>query len=448
MANNVNVPRAASGITREYENMPNNITVKQADVALMSYPWSYTQDYSLEQKRTDLEFYTQKQNPDGPAMTYAINAIVENRIAESGCAAYTYHHKATMPYLRAPWLLMSEVPNDDVNGNGGVPPAFPFVTGHGGAAQIPLFGFLGLDLTQDDLTIQPSLPFPYDHLSLPVFYFQGGRFKAVMNSTHTTLARLPSENTSTIHDVYAGRPMPVIVGSSGGRREQEFHNISVGDTLAIANDMYWKIPSTGGNIAQCLPTYSETDSVLGCSPGAAIDGGGSTRWQPKTTNRTSLIIDMSSVQFQKVSKINLDWGARPAKFARVAFTNTTVSKSLSAYSTSDFYDAYEGHLVDLGNIQPSQPYHDFNRDSPVPYVGNVTTHDVDNTWVHRNKNILKPLPVYTGKYAILEIEGCRGCGSMNSWTGGEGTTFNPQENTFGATVAEFEIIGLDGSRVD
>lgn len=446
MANNVNVPRTASGITREYEGMPNSITVKQADVPLIAYPWHNTQNYSLEQKRKDLAYYTQKQNPDGPAMTYAINAIVENQIAESGCGASTYHHKATIPYLRAPWFLMSEVPNDDVNGNGGVPPAFPFVTGHGGAAQIPLFGYLGLDLTRDNLTIQPSLPPPISHLRPPDFYFQGAHFRADMNSTHTSLTRLPSQNTSVIHDVYVGRSMPVVIGSPEGRRKQEFLTITVNQTLTIDNDMYWKTATTKGNMAQCQSTTSKSENVLGSWPGAATDGNPATRWQPLTTNKTNLTIDMSAVPFQRVKKINLDWGARPPVKARVGFTNSSDIKSLKNFRIYGGHGTDRDHIIDLGNIKSNQPYRIFNESSPVPYVGNTTHFTVRDTRVHRGKGF-RNIPVYTGKYAILEIEGCNKCGSMNSWTGGNGTMFNPQENTFGATVGEFEIIGSSGNKI-
>jgi hypothetical protein len=431
MANNVNIPRAASGITQEYFPMPNNITVKQADIALMSYPWHYTgQNYTLENKRMDLAYYNQKQNPDGPAMTFAINAIVENQIAASGCAASTYHHKATTPYLRAPWFLMSEVPNDDVNGNGGVPPAFPFVTGHGGAAQIPLFGYLGLNLNQENLTIQPSLAPPISHLQPPDFYFQGAKFRAAMNSTHTNLTRLPSKNITVIVDVYAGRPMPVVIGSPEGRRKQEFYTIVVDQTLTIDNDMYWKIATTKGNIAQCQATTSQSESVLGQWPGAATDGNPATRWQPLTVNPTNITTDISHVPFQRVTQINFDWGARPPLKVKVGFTNSSDVKS---------FNDRRMRTVNLGDIQANVPYRILNETEPVPYVGNTTQYEIK---LRRGRK-----PVYTGKYAWLQIEGCNQCGAMNSWTGGNGTMFNPQENTFGATVGEFEIIGALGVNV-
>ena len=427
MANNVNIPRSSvSNITKEYEGMTNNITVKQADIALISYPWHNNQDFTLKQKRNDLNYYTQKQNPDGPAMTYAINAIVENQIGDAGCSATTYHGDATIPYLRAPWFLMSEVPNDDVNGNGGVPPAFPFVTGHGGAAQIPLFGYLGLDLTRNSLTISPSLPPPIVHLRLPAFYFQGSRFMATMNLTHTILSRLDSKDTTVVHDVYANELVPVFIGSPGSRRGLGFSMLAINQTLTIENDMYWQTTFTKGNLVQCRPTTSESESVLGQWPVAATDGNPTTKWQPLTTNRTSLILNMTGVVHQAVVQLNFDWGTRPPKNVRVAFTNDPAITSIEDEHMNPL------DIINVGSIEPNQPPHIFNETEPTPYIGNTTIYVINST-----------VPVYTRNYAILEVQGCNGCGSMNSWTGGNGTMFNPQDNTFGATVGEFEIIGAD-----
>ena len=414
MANNVNIFRAASGITQQYQGMYNNVTIKQADAQLMTYPWHYTNNYTLDNKRMDLAYYNQKQNPDGPAMTFAINAIVEGSIAESGCAASTYHHKATIPYLRAPWFIMSEVPNDDVNGNGGVSPAFPFVTGHGGAAQIPLFGYVGLDLTQDNLTIQPSLPPPIEHLRVPDFYFQGAKFSAAMNSTHTVLTRLPSPDTDVTQDVYAGRSMPVVIGSPKGRREQKFDSIVVGQTLTIANDMYWQKSATKGNIAQCQATTTNSDSVSGKPPGAATDGNTETVWQPNTVSPSTLTVNTGTVPFQQVQQINFNWGARPALKAKVGFTNS---------SDVDSFDDSRMSVVDLGDITANRSYYVLNETEPIPYVGNTTVYMVT-------------AQAYTGKFAWLQVEGCNGCDMLN-----------PIEKDFGPTVGEFEIIGTMGNNV-
>ncbi|TVY51212.1 Acid trehalase, partial [Lachnellula cervina] len=189
MADNVNIPKADSGITLEFENMPNNVNIKQADVNLINLlnpKW-----YDLKTAQLNHAYYIQKESPDGPAMTNAINAINENQIASSGCGAFPRHIEALIPNLRGPWMQMSEQVIDDQNDNGGYPPAFPFLTGHGGNAMIVPLGYLGLKMYEADLTIRPALPAPLQYLSIPDFYFNGNRIRAQMNTTHTTLTRLP-----------------------------------------------------------------------------------------------------------------------------------------------------------------------------------------------------------------------------------------------------------------
>jgi trehalose/maltose hydrolase-like predicted phosphorylase len=95
MAANVNIPVADSGIVKEYRGMPNNVTVKQADVLLMMHP--LLPKLSLKDQRASTSYYLGKQSPDGPAMTFAIAAVVENQIAQSGVAAFTYELAAQEP---------------------------------------------------------------------------------------------------------------------------------------------------------------------------------------------------------------------------------------------------------------------------------------------------------------------------------------------------------------
>jgi hypothetical protein len=75
-------------------------------------------------------------------MTYAIFSIVANEVSPSGCSSYTYQQYSEQPYARAPWFQFSEQLLDDYTANGGTHPAYPFLTGHGGANQVVLFGYL------------------------------------------------------------------------------------------------------------------------------------------------------------------------------------------------------------------------------------------------------------------------------------------------------------------
>ena len=53
---NIEFPRAASGITEEYTGMNNSVAVKQADVVLMTYPLDYSQNYTTANKLLDLDY--------------------------------------------------------------------------------------------------------------------------------------------------------------------------------------------------------------------------------------------------------------------------------------------------------------------------------------------------------------------------------------------------------
>ncbi|KAF4629958.1 hypothetical protein G7Y89_g8180 [Cudoniella acicularis] len=155
---NIAFPSAPSNITLEYSGMNNSVAVKQADVVLLTYPLDFGQSYTAADKLLDLDYYANKQSPNGPAMTYSVFAVDANALSPSGCSAYTYTLNGFVPYLRAPWFQFSEQAVDDVALNGDTNPAFPFLTGHGGANQVVPFGFLGIRTDQPVLYLNPSLP--------------------------------------------------------------------------------------------------------------------------------------------------------------------------------------------------------------------------------------------------------------------------------------------------
>jgi hypothetical protein len=421
MAINVNVPRAKSGITMEFQTMMNNITVKQADVILRIFPLSPTENYTLNDKMMDLAYYLQKQTADGPGMTFAIAAIAENLVSKSGCATFTWDLQARIPNYRAPWFQMSEQANDDVNANGGIPPAFPFLTGHGGSLQIAPFGYLGLDLGQNTLTIQPSLPPPYKYIGIQDFYFKGALFRASLNSTHTNLTRLQTPQIEVLSDPHTTSPVNVTVGHQNGRNLPRFYNLLVNQTITIANDMYWQHSTTPFNILQCQTTYSKVENSPGQWPGAATDGSAGTRWQPSTREASNLTVSTNLVPYQQITQINLDWGGRTPLKARVGLTNRTTVTSLED----------DGVWVIPIPVVLNQVYGQNLTDFEVlPYIGNRTEY-------------LLPTdpPIWSGDWAILEVEGCIGCGWPHPTMLTNGTVMLGEEDCLGATVGEFEIIG-------
>ncbi|KAL9024643.1 MAG: hypothetical protein Q9196_006362, partial [Gyalolechia fulgens] len=191
-AENIFISRNSdAGIIEEYSGMNGSISVKQADVVLNIFPLNYQNQYTTTDRFNDLTYYAGKQSLNGPGMTYAIFSIAASEVDPSGCSSYTYQQYSEHPYARAPWFQFSEQLIDDYTNNGGTHPAFPFLTGHGGANQVTLFGYLGLRLTPDfTLHLNPSLPPQIPNLKYRTFYWQGWPISAISNQTHTTLTRL------------------------------------------------------------------------------------------------------------------------------------------------------------------------------------------------------------------------------------------------------------------
>jgi hypothetical protein len=421
VAAKINIARAPFGITLEYENMNNTVHIKQADVTLLIYPLSLS-GMSLSQKNKDLAYYNQRSEPDGPAMTAAIAATAENRVATSGCAASIYYSQATAPFLRAPWYQMSEQANDDMNANGGIAPAYPFLTAHGGAIQFPHFGLLGVSLNNETLHIRPSLPMPFTNVKPGDFYFQGNRIRSSMNTTHTNLTRLATSRVGGLVDIYSGQPMPIVVESrneEGTDLGTETYMLAMNQTITIENDMYWKNLTMPGNILQCQPTITKASNILGQYPGAVNDGDSSTRFQPGHRNRTKIIIDTSKSGFRPLQGFRIDWGSRPA-------TNITMTV---ANSTSQ---STESDTVVTLDVFPNKIYGESESLSEVvPYQGNITKHSFDEDKV-----------IWSGNYSILEFEGCRGCGWVGVTQDANGKMV-PVKDTMGATVGEFELIAIE-----
>jgi hypothetical protein len=200
--------------------------------------------------------------------------------------------------------------------------------------------------------------------------------------------------------------------------------IAIDEAVTVENDMYWQQLSTPNNILQCQATVSNTESVPGRYPGAATDGNVGTRWQPQTMNAANLTVDTSAVPYQQVDKFVFDWGERPPKTVRVGLTNETDLGSIK--------DAR--HFFEM-KPEPSQSHNTSESGlEVVPYVGNITTFSIPTN-----------MPTWSGNFAILEIEGCNSCSSMDGHVLRNGT--ESDQNGMGATVGEFEIIGM-GRKLD
>ncbi|KAL1956658.1 hypothetical protein VTO42DRAFT_6908 [Malbranchea cinnamomea] len=424
MAENVLVPRdPASGISLEYTTMNGSTNVKQADIVLKTFPLRYTENYSPEVALLDLDYYAAKQSPDGPAMTYAIFSIVANEISPSGCSAYTYAQYAYSPYIRAPFFQFSEQVTDDWSLNDGTHPAFPFLTGHGGANQVVLFGYLGYRMMPDYvLHLDPNLPPQIQYVRYRTFYWRGWPLQAYSNYTHTTIQRARDvPPLSTADPQFANAPIPVHVGPESN---VTVYSLPPTGPLVIVNRQIGSKNTFAGNLVQCQPVTSPNDFIPGQFPIAAVDGAASTKWQPIRARGTSSITVTfpDSALSSRISGFGFDWAQSPPVSAKILLHDQPLATPRDIDISSDHVPSGTFVVAELPTITLSDPYDPRTTDLNiiVPYKGNTT-----------NITLAEPVPVT--RYATLLVTGNQALGE-NEVEAGDGP---------GATVAEWSILGFD-----
>ncbi|PTU22312.1 hypothetical protein P175DRAFT_0473090 [Aspergillus ochraceoroseus IBT 24754] len=419
IADNVLILRE-NGVTLEYTTMNGTAVVKQADVVLATYPLVYD-NYTSQSSLTDLDYYANKQSADGPAMTWAIFSIVAGAVSPSGCSAYTYQQYSFAPYARAPFFQLSEQMIDDASINGGTHPAYPFLTGHGGANQVVLFGYLGLRLLPDEaIHIEPNLPPQIPHITYRIFYWRGWPISARSNYTHTVIQRAAhAPPLDTADHRFANASIPVYVGPESNAT---VYTLPIRRPLTVQNRQIGTINSIPGNLVQCTPVFSPDDFEPGQFPLSIVDGATSTRWQPKSANPSSVTVQLSAASRHlqtMASGFHFEWAQAPPVNATVIFHDQPLQNPALALTATP---PGARIVASLTNIKQSLPYSEQTVDSnqvSLP-VGNTTTIQLD-------------VPVPVSRYATLLISGNQALSGAHDDTG--------------ATVAEWAILG-PGSQVD
>lgn len=402
---NVELPLSGppTDIILEYSSMNGSISVKQADVVLIDDFLIYPNPYTL----SDLSFYAGRQSSNGPGMTFGVFANVAATYATSGCASYTYFLYSSQPYLRAPWFQFSEQLDDDFTTNGGTHPAYPFLTGAGGAHRVPIFGFLGLKLRPDVLSVDPSLPPQIPHLRYRTIYWSGHAISASSNATHTTLARLPANaSLPTANSSYASSDIPVLhAGSNVTYTLPPYpHN-----GIVLPNRQSYLNDTIAGNLVQCANTTSpDSDNTPGLFPLAATDGSQLTTWQPTMRNKTSSLVIPLKQQSTQIKGFHIDWAATPALNYSISISNTSSLPSGDNGAQQSIYSAPHVSISSPFDAQVAA------KAAVVPYGSNVT--DV----------MLEPPVAAFGQSVVLRV-----FGSAND-SAAEGG---------GCTVAEFALVG-------
>jgi len=163
---------------------------QQADAILAIYPLQNRE--AEKQARSMMERFPPKVNPQGPAMSNSINAVIWARLNEPE-KAYKEWETSWRDFTDHPLMLFSEQRRKDRT---------YFVTGAAGCLQSVIYGFLGfrIDSQQDPeavwtkklrgdswLTIKPHLPSAWRSITFKNFSLLGRRYTLTATHTKTTV---------------------------------------------------------------------------------------------------------------------------------------------------------------------------------------------------------------------------------------------------------------------
>ncbi len=154
LRDHIKIEQFSDGTTKEHSDYNGEI-IKQADVNLMAYPLQIITDQQSILK--DLKFYEPKLSVEGPAMSYSIFSILYARLGRPA-KAFELFKRAYIPNKRAPFGVLAE----SATSNNPY-----FATGAGGMLQAVIFGFAGLEISNQGLIQNtPCLPKQWKSLTI------------------------------------------------------------------------------------------------------------------------------------------------------------------------------------------------------------------------------------------------------------------------------------------
>ena len=156
VADNIPILEFEDGTTRENETYDGAI-IKQSDANLLSHPLRLFKDPVKIKK--DLDYYEPRMSPEGPAMGVSTLATL-HAILGNAAKAFELFQKSYQPNGVGPFNVLAECA-----GGKGVAPFF--ATGAGGTLQTILFGFGGLEITEEGIQENgPCLPAHWKKLDI------------------------------------------------------------------------------------------------------------------------------------------------------------------------------------------------------------------------------------------------------------------------------------------
>ncbi len=154
VASKIKMYKFPDGTTMENSKY-NGVIIKQADVNLLSYPLHIITD--VETIKKDLKYYEPRLSAEGPAMSQSVFAVLYARLGDAE-EAYRLFKRSYEPNKRPPFGALAEAANSNNP---------YFATGAGGMLQVVLFGFGGLDITNNGVIQKnPILPKEWKSLTL------------------------------------------------------------------------------------------------------------------------------------------------------------------------------------------------------------------------------------------------------------------------------------------
>ena len=154
VADHLRILQFDDGVTREYAGY-DGVTVKQADANLLAYPLGLITDENRIRK--DLDYYEPKMAKEGPAMAHAVLSILHGQLGDCE-EAFRLFQRGYQPNQRPPFGVLSEA----VTSNNPY-----FATAAGGMLQAVLFGFAGLELTDEGI-VQKNTCLPKEWKGLKI----------------------------------------------------------------------------------------------------------------------------------------------------------------------------------------------------------------------------------------------------------------------------------------
>jgi trehalose/maltose hydrolase-like predicted phosphorylase len=154
VANNIPILKFPDGVTRENATY-DGVMIKQADVNLLAFPLDVVT--TKDQIEKDLKYYEPRMAPDGPAMGNSVLATLYARLGNPQ-KAHEVFAKSYKPNKVPPFAVLAETA-------GGTNPYF--ATGAGGMLQAIIFGFGGLNISDQGITqLKTKLPSSWRSLEI------------------------------------------------------------------------------------------------------------------------------------------------------------------------------------------------------------------------------------------------------------------------------------------